>query len=176
MLNTNRLVVLLFFQLIHFAVKSQSVPEQTRTNIPQSNEVVLRDEETGKELFRAGLQNGQCKQCYDRLTAIADSFYVLKKMSMASKSYTSAFFLNNNLGKVKHRLKAACAFTVLNENDKAMDQLEKVVFGAGFVNHHLITQEDCFTPLRAHKSWGKLLEQLNKNVEAAKQQLPIPEQ
>lgn len=133
--------------------------------------VILKSKETGEVLFERTLENGKCADCYDTLTSKADAYYKNKKYSDAALLYFSAFTLNNNKGKVKHRLNAACCFTKINDVDKAFENLNKVVFNAQFHNIYEISSNECFNPLQKDHRWAPLIQGLKNNLDKIQQKL-----
>jgi hypothetical protein len=133
--------------------------------------VVIKSKQTGKMLYEQNIENGKCTACYDKLTAKADSCFKGKSYSDAAILYTSAFRLNDNKGKVKHRLSAACCLVKLNDVDGAFENLDKVVFGAKFNNLQEISSNDCYKPLQKDARWTKLIDGINKNLNEAPQKV-----
>lgn len=130
-----------------------------------SSFVVIKSKSSGAILYEHSIDKGLCTECYDDVTTKADSFYRKKNYADAANLYHSAFLLNDNKGKVKHRLVAACCYVKLDDFDKAFDNLERIVFGARFSNYNEIASNDCYKPLRKDARWNKLIEGLKKNAE-----------
>lgn len=133
--------------------------------------VVIKSKESGKILFEQNIENGKCGECYDKITSKADSCFKKKNYIDAVALYTSAFKLNDNKGKVKHRLNAACGLVNLNDFENAFENLNRVVFGAKFHNIYEITSNDCFKPLQQDARWAKLIEGINKNLDEVQKKL-----
>jgi hypothetical protein len=158
------------------SAKTDTIPNDSydnfknRPNYSQSY-VVVKSKETGKILYEQNLENGKCVDCYDKLTFMADSCYKKKNYSDAVILYTSAFTLNDNKGKVKHRLTSACSQVKLNNFDDAFENLNKVVFGAKFHNIYEISSNDCFKPLQKDVRWAKLIDGINKNLEEVQKKI-----
>lgn len=133
--------------------------------------VIIKSKESGRVLYEHNVVNGKCLECYDNLTLKADSCYKKNNYSDAAVLYNSAFRLNDNKGKVKHRLNAACCLVKLNDFDSAFENLNKVVFGAKFSNLTEITSNNCFKPLQKDERWKKLIDGINKNLEDVEQKI-----
>lgn len=133
--------------------------------------VIIKSTTSGKALYQANTINGQCATCYEGIVQKADSLYQKQEVADAATLYAAAFMLNNNMGKVKHRLNAACCYVQLKQYDAAFDNLHRVVFGAKFKNMQLITSNACFKPLYADSRWPVLLEGLHQNLDAVEQKI-----
>ena len=132
---------------------------------PTSSFVVIKSKSSGAILYEHSTGKGLCSACYDDIASKADSCYRKKNYADAAVLYHSAFLLNDNKGKVKHRLVAACCYVKLSDFDRAFDNLERIVFGARFSNYNEITSNDCYKPLKKDARWNRLIEGLKKNVE-----------
>lgn len=132
--------------------------------------LVLKSE-TGKIIFEDTIENGQCISCYERLTEKADSFYSKMKLNEAAILYTSAFKLNNDKGKIKHRYKAACSWTILNNKENAFAELKRIVFVGKYSNYYQINSDDCFKPLHNDSRWKEIVEGVKKNLKEAEEKL-----
>jgi tetratricopeptide (TPR) repeat protein len=153
-------------------VRAHDRYDNFKDNPAQGNSfVVLKNPRTGAVLFEDTLKNGQCSSCYDELTLKADSFYLKKEYTEASVLYTAAFRLNNDKGKVKHRLSAACSYVQLQDFNKAFEELNRVVFIAKFHNIHHLTSEKCFEALKSDKRWEKLIAGVEENIKSIQKQL-----
>ena len=158
------------------SIKNDTIPNNSYDNFKNKpnyspSYVVVKSKVTGKILYEHNIENGKCAECYDKLTLKADSCYKNKNYTDAAILYTSAFILNDNKVKVKHRLTAACSQVKLNNFDDAFENLNKVVFGAKFHNIYEISSNDCFKPLQKDVRWTKLIEGINKNLDEVQQKL-----
>jgi hypothetical protein len=133
--------------------------------------VIIKSKASGNVLYENNVVNGKCLECYDNLTLKADSCYKKINYSDAAVLYNAAFRLNENKGKVKHRLKAACCLIKLNDYDSAFDNLNKVVFGAKFRNLTEITSNNCYKPIQKDERWKKLIDGINKNLDNVEQSI-----
>jgi len=127
--------------------------------------VVIKSKLSGKVLYENYTDKGKCLACYDMLIFKADSCFNKNNFSDAAILYTSAFTLNENKGKVKHRLAAACCYATLNDLDLAFENLNRVVFIAKFRNLEELSKNSCFKPLQKDKRWTQLIEGVIKNLE-----------
>lgn len=167
--------------LFNIDVKGQTTSSDTIPNDSYDNfknkpnysptYVIIKSKESGKVLYEHNTENGKCPTCYDNLTFKADSCYKKKNYSDAATLYISAFRLNENKGKVKHRLSAACCFVKLNDFDNAFENLNRVVFGAKFRNLNEIASNECYRPLQKDNRWTKLIDGINKNLEEVEQKI-----
>jgi hypothetical protein len=135
--------------------------------------VIIKSKESGRVLYEHNVMNGKCLECYENITLKADSCYKKNNYSEAAVLYSSAFRLNGNKGKVKHRLNAACCFIKLNDFDSAFENLNKVVFGAKFSNLTEITSNNCYRSLQKDERWAKIIVGINKNLEEIEQKIKI---
>jgi hypothetical protein len=135
--------------------------------------VIIKSKESGRVLYEHNIVNGKCLECYENITLKADSCFKKNNYSEATVLYSSAFTLNGNKGKVKHRLNAACCFIKLNDFDGAFENLNKVVFVAKFSNLTEITSNNCYKPIQKDERWKKLIDGLNKNLEEIEQKIKI---
>jgi hypothetical protein len=133
--------------------------------------VIIKSKASGKILYEHNVVNGTCLECYDNLTLKADSCYNKINYSDAAVLYNAAFRLNENKGKVKHRLNAACCLIKLNDYDSAFDNLNKVVFGAKFCNLTEVTSNNCYKPIQKDDRWKKLIDGINKNLDDVEQRI-----
>jgi len=133
--------------------------------------LIIKSKENGRLLYEENVVNGKCQKCYDNLTLKADSCYEKYNYSDAAVLYNTAFRLNGNKGKVKHRLNTACCLIKLNDFDSAFEHLNKVVFGAKFRNLTEINSNDCFKPLQKDERWKKIIDGINKNLEDVDQKI-----
>lgn len=127
--------------------------------------VLIKSKTSGKVLYENYTNQGKCLACYDKLIFKADSCYNKKNYADAAVLYTAAFTLNDNKGKVKHRLVAACCYATLNELDLAFENLNRVVFVAKFRNLQELSNNNCFKILQKDKRWPQLIEGVIKNLE-----------
>lgn len=130
--------------------------------------VLIKSKTSGKVLYENYTNQGKCFACYDKLIFKADSCYNKKNYADAAVLYTAAFTLNDNKGKVKHRLMAACCYATLNELDLAFENLNRVVFIAKFRNLQELSKNNCFKVLQNDKRWAKLIEGVIYNLENVK--------
>lgn len=135
--------------------------------------IIIKSKESGRVLYEHNVVNGKCLECYENISLKADSCYKKNSYSDAAVLYSSAFRLNGDKGKVKHRLNAACCFMKLNDFDSAFENLNKVVFGAKFRNLTEITSNNCYKPLQKDERWRKLINGINKNLEEVEQKIKI---
>ena len=133
--------------------------------------VIIRSKASGNVLYEHNVVNGKCLECYDNLTLKADSCYNKINYSDAAVLYNAAFRLNDNKGKVKHRLNAACSLIKLNDYDSAFENLNKVVFGAKFINLTEMTSNNCYKPIQKDERWKKLIDGINKNLDDVEQRI-----
>lgn len=158
-------------------VKTDTIPNDSFDNFKNRpnhlpSYLVVKSKGTGRILYEQNIENGKLAECYDQLTLKADSCYKSKNYSDAATLYVSAFRMNdNNKGKVKHRLNAACSQVKLNDFDNAFENLNKVVFVAKFYNLYEISSNDCFKALQKDVRWTKLIDGIIKNLDAVQQKL-----
>ena len=144
---------------------------QKNTAAPKSY-IIIKSETPGKILFEGAINNNQCSSCYEKLAGLADSCFQNKHFKDAVLLYSNAFKLNNNKGKIKHRLNAACAWTILGNNEAAFSELNRIVFVGKFTNYFHVESNDCFKPLHSDKRWVEILEGLKANLYESGRHLP----
>jgi hypothetical protein len=178
-------IVITIFLLAVFDLKGKAQTKNTDTLPKHSYDnfkdrssyapsyVVIKSKETGKILYEHVAENGVCITCYDGLTLKADSCFKMRNYSDAAVLYSSAFVLNDDKGKVKHRLSAACCFTRMNDFEKAFDNLNRVVFGAKFRNLDEISYNECYKPLHKDSRWTRLIDGIARNLEEVEQKIKI---
>ncbi len=130
--------------------------------------VLIKSKTSGKVLYENYTNQGKCFACYDKLIFKADSCYNKKNYADAAVLYTAAFTLNDNKGKVKHRLAAACCYATLHELDLAFENLNRVVFIAKFRNLQELSKNNCFKVLQKDKRWAQVIEGVINNLENIK--------
>ncbi|MCU0351757.1 MAG: hypothetical protein MUF43_13170 [Flavobacterium sp.] len=128
------------------------------------NYISIKSKLTGQIIYEDSIQGDFCYECYDRITTKADSLYKMKMFEESIGLYNVAFELNNNKGKVKHRLNAACCWVKLGNNDKAFLELEKVVFLGKFYDVFMLESESCFKALHKDIRWDKLINEARNNL------------
>ncbi len=158
------------------SIKNKGIEKESYDNFkntanPANPHVIIKSPKTGVVLFEEKLKDGKCIDCYNSITTNADKHFKNKNFADAATLYEAAFMLNENKGMVKHRFNAACSYTALNNFDKAFDNLNRIVFGAGFYNQHVFLSYDCLKPLQKDKRWAAVMEGLNKNMQAVQQNL-----
>lgn len=157
-------------------LKLNGIPNNSYDNfknkqLPTSAYLIVRNKNTGKILFETNINNGKCIECYDKLTNRADSFYLKKDFSNAILLYSTAFKLNDDKGKVKHRLNSACCYVQLNDFNSAFEELNRIVFVGKFYNAYTLTSSDCLKPLQKDARWKPLLDEMIKNIESIQKKL-----
>ena len=157
--------------------ETKVLPTDIHSNFDQrprtgnSKSYLVLKNEAGKIIFEDTIENGECISCYEKLTEQADSFYSKKKLNEAVSLYSSAFKLNNDKGKIKHRYKAACSWTLLNNKDNAFAELKRIVFVGKYSNYHQINSDDCFKPLHNDSRWQEILEGVKRNMKEVGEKL-----
>lgn len=135
-----------------------------KEKLNSKNFISIKSKLTGQIIYEDSIKGNLCYECYDRITEIADSFYHKKMFEESIGLYNVAFELNNNKGKVKHRLNAACCWVKLGNNDKAFVELEKVIFVGKFYNIFMLESESCFKILHKDIRWDKLISGAKNNL------------
>lgn len=123
-------------------------------------------------LFEGSTIDKQCSSCYEKITELADSCYNNKDFKHAVLLYSNAFKLNNDKGKIKHRLNAACAWTILGNKEAAFSELQRIVFVGKFTNYFHMDSNECFKPLHSDKRWQEILEGVKSNLYESGRRLP----
>lgn len=100
---------------------------------------------------------------YSELISAGDKFYTKKDFTNAAYCYIKAFNDNNGLGKVDDRLKAACCFSMLGNNDSSFVQLFRIVSKGHYTNLNEINSIDNLKPLYQDKRWPEVIALINKN-------------
>jgi hypothetical protein len=177
------LISVIVFSKCCLEAKSQSKDVDTIANQSYDNfkvnsgysspYVVIKSKQSGKILYENTALNGKCPTCYEDLVSKADSAYKAKNYADAAMLFNAAFMLNDNKGKVKHRMSAACCFTQLNDFDNAFDHLNRVVFGAKFLNLEEFLSNNCYKPLHKDPRWMKLIDGINSNLEGVEQRIKM---
>ncbi len=153
------------------AILSTDIYSNVRQSPYPGRKLLVLKDETGSILFEDSLTNDLCPSCYAKLTNRADSLYGNRNIHSAVVLYSTAFKLNNDRGKVKHRYNAACCWTMLNNKDKAFEELGRIVTGGKYHNYYQLTTDACFVPLHNDPRWNRIVEQAQKNGKAAQDQL-----
>ena len=93
-------------------------------------------------------------------------------MRDAVSLYSIAFKLNGDKAKVKHRLNAACGWTILTNKENAFAELERIVFVGKLTNYFAVASNDCLKPLQTDARWQKILDGIRANMKEAGVALP----
>jgi hypothetical protein len=100
---------------------------------------------------------------YEELINIAEKYFDKSLYLKAAQTFSLAFLSNNDLGKVKHRYKAAIAWTSANYPDSAFMQLEKIVTKGKFKAYDLLANDLSFATLHDDPRWPRLLQKVKEN-------------
>ncbi|MGB4772797.1 MAG: hypothetical protein WBP58_15135 [Chitinophagaceae bacterium] len=172
----NKVILLLSiaaFVTIHVFGQQRGDSYDNFNQKPNPNQAyfVIKSPTTGKEYFSGRLQDHKCPDCYNDITAIGDSLYERKNFADAVFLYNTAFSLNSDKGKVKHRYKAACAWVVLGNADSAFNQLNRLVHVGKYNNTYEISSDGCFQPLHNDKRWAPLMDAVEENARQVQEKL-----
>lgn len=100
---------------------------------------------------------------YNELINAGDKFYKKKDFLNAANYYVLAIKNNNGLGKIDDRLKTACCFSMLKNNDSAFLQLFRIVTNGHYINLAEISSFEYLKPLYQDKRWQEIIGLINKN-------------
>lgn len=96
-------------------------------------------------------------------SAKADSLFNLRDYQNAVNLYEQAFKINNGLGKVIHRYKAASCFALLNKSDSAFNELEKIAYKGNFTKYEILTSDSTFNSLHSTPKWSSIIQRIKEN-------------
>jgi len=94
---------------------------------------------------------------------IAEKFYKNKNYKAASNFFLKAITENNNSGRISDRIKLACCFSILSEEDSAFVQLFRIARQGKYTNLIEIENEKELTSLHNTIEWSEFLRIINEN-------------
>lgn len=101
---------------------------------------------------------------YATRTRAADSLFLEKAYRPAVNLYEEAFRLNNGLGKVGDRYKAAVCFSFLDIADSAFVELDIMVSRGKFSRFDMLETDPGFLPLRSDPRWQAIIDRARQNA------------
>jgi tetratricopeptide (TPR) repeat protein len=104
------------------------------------------------------------KGSYEEAIKLAELYFQKSKYEIAVAYYQTAFKSNKDLGKVKDRYKAACAYAALKNNDSAFAHLFKIVKGTRYYDIPKLENEFFFLQLKKDKRWKELIILMEENI------------
>jgi tetratricopeptide (TPR) repeat protein len=101
---------------------------------------------------------------YSKIITKADSLYKLQKYQNAVNFYQNAFILNNGLGRVFHRYKAAACYSLLHKSDSAFIELEKIANKGNFSNYEMLISDGTMHNLHSDPRWESIIKIVHDNM------------
>jgi hypothetical protein len=111
---------------------------------------------------------------YNEHTQLADSFFSQRNYKKAVQSYSTAFIINGDMGKVIHRYRAASCWALLENKDSAFFQLQRAVEKGKFSAYDLIKADVNLLTLHQDERWEPLLNKVADNLKAKEQKSQEP--
>ena len=104
-------------------------------------------------------------QKFDYPKMISEAFQYLKdeEFKKAAYTYTKAFKLNGDKGKVYDRYMCAICWAKVKNTDSTLSQLEKIAFIGKFSHYELVDADEAFYYLRDNKRLNIIIDKMKEN-------------
>jgi hypothetical protein len=101
---------------------------------------------------------------YNELITTANTLFENKKYEESGKMFLKAFESNFDMGYVKDRYKAACAWALAKNKENAFFQIERIVKYGNYTDLSEITNDKDLISLHSEKQWIIILDLIKKNI------------
>jgi hypothetical protein len=102
---------------------------------------------------------------YTKSISKADSEFIKENYKVAAELYEKTFVENNNMGMVRDRIKVACCYSLLKNNDSAFFHLNRVVKFGHYYDYNKLLNEKKFINLHEDERWLNLISQMKMQDE-----------
>lgn len=115
--------------------------------------------------------NSQVSSKYSKSIVEADSQYQKENFKVASQLYEKAFAENNNMGMVRDRIKTACCYSMLKNNDSAFFHLRRIVEYGFYYEYDRLLAEKKLDNLHDDPRWAELIKLMKSKMETIREML-----